>query len=85
MKRAKRICLPADKNDEDPLAVGQPERLVIDKLAMPRDRSDSAGDVPLGDVALQDRVDPAHPLARQPALLGRGLGQNGGWPRGAGW
>jgi len=26
-KRAKRICLPADKNDEDPLAVGAPETL----------------------------------------------------------
>lgn len=27
VKRAKRICLPADKNDEDPVAVGQPETL----------------------------------------------------------
>jgi len=27
VKRAKRICLPADKNDEDPIAVGQPETL----------------------------------------------------------
>jgi hypothetical protein len=27
VKRAKRICLPADKNDEDPLAVGAPETL----------------------------------------------------------
>jgi hypothetical protein len=25
VKQAKRICLPADKNDEDPVAVGQPE------------------------------------------------------------
>lgn len=27
VKRGKRICLPADKNDEDPLAVGAPETL----------------------------------------------------------
>lgn len=27
VKRAKRICLPADKNDEDPVAVGQPETI----------------------------------------------------------
>ena len=27
VKRAKRICLPADKNDEDPVAIGQPETL----------------------------------------------------------
>ncbi len=27
VKRAKRICLPADKNDEDPIALGQPETL----------------------------------------------------------
>jgi len=27
VKRAKRVCLPADKNDEDPVAIGAPETL----------------------------------------------------------
>ena len=55
--------------------VGEAERLEVDELALARDRDDGAGDAVALDLAGEEGLDAAQPLARHADALGRGAGK----------